>query len=157
MGGRNARRRARTHVEAVEAVEALEDGRRTGTREFSWLPSTTLPPHWHPYRTSGAAAPKRNVFEQGRVANLNGPIDDIHTAVREGPLSEIIRGSTPADPHVLETNAVPYQGLRIERRYLLARGTDGRPVLWRQRRTTPLLGPPTSHLRFDVLREASAE
>ena len=46
MGGRNARRRPRTHVEAVEAVEALEDGRRTGTREFSWLPSTTLPPHW---------------------------------------------------------------------------------------------------------------
>ena len=51
--------------------------------------------------------------------------------------------------------AVPYQGVRLERRYVLARGTDGRPVLWRQRRRVPVLAGPTSHLRFDVMKEAN--
>ena len=46
---------------------------------------------------------------------------------------------------------MPQRGLRIERRYQLGRRTDGLPVLWVQRRTTPLQGPPVSGLLFDVL------
>jgi len=57
---------------------------------------------------------------------------------------------------VLAASAVPNQGLRLERRYALARGTDGSPVLWRQRRRLPLLAGPVSHLRFDLLKEGSA-
>ena len=49
---------------------------------------------------------------------------------------------------------MPNQGLRLQRGYVLARGTDGRAVLWRQRRRLPVLGGPVSHLRFDVLQEA---
>ena len=71
-------------------------------------------------------------------------------------MSDLIR-STPSKGHLLDLHAVPYQGLRLERRYMLARCTDGRPALWRQRRTVPLLAPPASHLRFDVIREAPVE
>jgi hypothetical protein len=58
--------------------------------------------------------------------------------------------------HQIEPAAVPSNGLRLERRWLLGRRTDGAPVLWMQRRRTPLLAPPTSGLRFDVLRELLA-
>ena len=138
----------------VDAVQALADAARSGTREFSWQPSTTLPPSWFPYRTVAAlAGPTRQVFEQGRVADLN----DAQERVRPGPTSELIAATPGSASHWLETDAVPYQGLRLERRYQLARGTDGRPVLWRQRRTVPLLAGPTSHLRFDLLKEAPDE
>ena len=36
---------------------------------------------------------------------------------------------------------------------MLARDTAGRPVLWVERSVRPIEGPPTSHLRFDVLAE----
>lgn len=135
----------------AEASQALQDGRHTGTRDFTWQPTTTLPPHWHPYRPMPLKAPR--FLEQGVVAafGADGRVDP-----RPGPLSDLI-GSTLTKGHRLDLHAVPYQGLRLERRYVLARGTDGRPVLWRQRRTAPLLAPPASHLRFDVLKEAEEE
>jgi hypothetical protein len=37
---------------------------------------------------------------------------------------------------------------------MLARGTDGRPLLWSQRRRLPLLAPPALRLEFDRLGEA---
>jgi hypothetical protein len=134
----------------AEARQALADGRSTGSREFRWLPTSTLPPHWHPYRGVPINAP--TVFEQGLVANFSTGTPK----PRPGPLSDLIR-STPSKGHLLDLHAVPYQGLRLERRYMLARCTDGRPALWRQRRTVPLLAPPASHLRFDVIREAPVE
>lgn len=138
----------------VDAAQALAEVARSGTREFSWQPSTTLPPAWFPYRTvDGGAGRARQVFEQGRVADLNGPEE----RVRPGPTSELVSATAGSDGHWLETDAVPYQGLRLERRYLLARGTDGRPVLWRQRRMVPLLAGPASHLRFDLLKEGAEE
>ena len=42
----------------------------------------------------------------------------------------------------------------LRRRAMLARDTAGRPVLWVERSTAPVSGPPVSHLRFDVLAEA---
>jgi len=48
---------------------------------------------------------------------------------------------------------VPSLGLRLERRYMLARGTDGQPVLWSQRRRLPLLAPPALGVRFDLMQE----
>ena len=57
------------------------------------------------------------------------------------PTSDLIASARRRQgPPARDLHAVPYQGLRLERRYVLARGTDGRPVLWRQRRTVPLLG-----------------
>ena len=75
------------------------------------------------------------------------------TRPRDGPQSELIGAGAG---HELAASAVPNQGMRLERRYTLARGTDGRPVLWRQRRRLPVLGGPVSHLRFDLLKEEPA-
>ncbi|MEO7784359.1 MAG: hypothetical protein ABIR97_07295 [Terracoccus sp.] len=134
---------------SADAGQALLETRRTKTRRFTYQPSTTLPQHWHPYRIESRPAPARRVFVQGLVADLgqNPP------APRPGPISELI-GSGRG--HEIAASAVPNQGMRLERRYALARGTDGRPVLWRQRRRLPLLSGPVSHLRFDLLQEDAA-
>ena len=66
--------------------EALADGERTGSRDFTWLPSTTLPQHWHPYRIEDHD--DRCVFVQGLVADLTRtPV-----GVRRGPRSDLIGG-----------------------------------------------------------------
>jgi hypothetical protein len=147
-------------LDDAASAEALADGRRTGTRAFTWLPATTLPEHWHPYRIEAVpdgASGTRRAFVQGLAATATGP--SAVPGVRRGPRSELI-GGTPDDAfgsgHTLAAHAVPNQGLRLERRYLLARGTDGRPALWRERRRVPLLAGPVSHLRFDVFREEPA-
>ena len=132
---------------SADSSAALEETRRTSTREFTWLPSTTLPEHWHPYRIETRPAPSRRVFVQGLLADLS----QSPPATRAPARSELIGA---AAGHELDATAVPNQGLRLDRRYALARGTDGSPVLWRQRRRVPLLAGPVSHLRFDLLREA---
>jgi len=132
---------------SAESNLALEETRRSGTRDFTWLPSTTLPRFWHPYRIEQRPAPARRVFVQGLVADLRDP----GAPPRDPARSELIGGGAG---HQIDATAVPNQGMRLELRHVLARGTDGSPVLWRQRRRLPLLGPPVSHLRFDLLREA---
>jgi len=133
---------------SADSSAALEETRRTTSRRFTWEPSTTLPEHWHPYRIESRPAPARRMFVQGLVADLS----QSPPAKRAGARSELIGGGAG---HELDASAVPNQGLRLERRYVLARGTDGSPVLWRQRRRLPLLAGPVSHLRFDLLREAA--
>jgi hypothetical protein len=48
---------------------------------------------------------------------------------------------------------VPRDGLKLQRRWTLARGADGRPLLWVQRQRLPLQAPPSSRLRFDHLAD----
>ncbi len=134
---------------SADAGAALLETRRTRTRQFTYEPSTTLPEHWHPYRIETRPAPARRVFVQGLVADLS----QVPPVARNGPQSELIGAGAG---HELAASAVPNQGMRLERRYTLARGTDGRPVLWRQRRRLPVLGGPVSHLRFDLLKEEPA-
>lgn len=122
---------------SADSAAALEETRRAGTRRFTWLASTTLPEHWHPYRIEHGSS---RMFVQGLVAG------------RATAQSELLGAG---NGHVLAASAVPNQGMRLERRYALARATDGKPVLWRQRRRLPLLAGPVSHLRFDLLRESS--
>ena len=55
----------------------------------------------------------------------------------------------------IQPAAIPVEGLRVQRRTLLARSTTGQPVLWTQRRRQVLEAPPTLALRFDVLRHES--
>lgn len=56
--------------------------------------------------------------------------------------------------HTMSATAVPSSGIRLRRRAMLARDTLGRPVLWVERSVVPVAGPPTSHLRWDVMAEA---
>ena len=135
---------------SADATAALRETRRTRSRRFTYEPSTTLPEHWHPYRIETRPAPLGRVFVHALVADLS----QIPPVPRAGARSELIGAGLG---HELAASAVPNQGLRLERRFSLARGTDGRPVLWRQRRRLPLLSGPVSHLRFDLLREDEPE
>ncbi|MFO1415283.1 MAG: hypothetical protein U1F10_15540 [Burkholderiales bacterium] len=139
---------------AADTPDAVRQTLRTGTRRFHYLPSTTLPPHWHPYRieASGHAGGPQRMFVQGLVADLTGAFP----RTRAGPRSSLLGGPSGTGPgrgHELRPDAVGSAGLRLVRRYRLGRGTDGRPVLWIERSRAPLLGGPVSHLRFDVLAE----
>ena len=120
---------------------------------YDYLPSTRLPAYWHPYVIGGVGGRRR--FIQGRLADLTKrppvPMPE--------PVSPLLadRAAPPAGPvHQIEPATVPSTGLRLERRWMLGRRTDGLPVLWMQRRRKPLLGPPTSGLRFDVLDQKPA-
>lgn len=152
-------------LDDVATTEAVRETTRTGTRNFTYKPSTTLPARWHPYERIhagdtdpvGAVGDGRSGgYRQAILADLTGPIPQ----PRPGPRSRLIGG--PSGPgagrgHTIDADALPSTGIRIQRRARLARATDGQPVLWNERRVLPLLGPPTSHLRFDVLTEAPDE
>ncbi|HYU67527.1 MAG TPA: hypothetical protein VEK09_12285 [Jatrophihabitantaceae bacterium] len=122
----------------------------TGKRRYRYVPATTVPHLWHPYISSDTGNVRR--FVQGRLADLSvRPV-----APRPGPTSRLLRdpAAGPEDPaHQIVPAAIPRAGLRIDRRYALGRRVDGQPVLWVQRRRTPLFAPPASELRFDVLEE----
>ena len=136
----------------ANAAAAVTETTRTGTRRFRYLPATTLPPHWHPYRRVEVTERASGDWEQGLVADLTKAVP----VPRPGPLSRMIGGPSGAGAgrgHVLSSSALPSSGVRLIRRARLARDTAGRPVLWVERQTAPLAGPPASHLRFDVLAE----
>jgi hypothetical protein len=106
--------------------------------------------HWHPYVVDEQSGRRR--FVQGRLADLN-----IRPArLMDEPRARVLQDpqSTQAGPqHQIEPATVPNQGLELERRWVLGRSTDAQPVLWIQRRRSPLSAPPSSSLRFDVFEE----
>jgi hypothetical protein len=118
---------------------------------YAYLPSTDVPPYWHPYLVEQVGGRRRLV--QGRLADLSGAA----AVLTPEPASELLRDPAAGGVHPvhqLEPAAVPTDGLTLERRYILGRGTDGAPVLWVQRRRGPLAAPPVQSLRLDVLRRA---
>jgi len=124
--------------------------RATRRKEYAYRPSTGVPAHWHPYVV--ADVDDRRRFVQGRLANL-----DVRPPVLATPpigAFLVDPTATPADPaHQIEPATIPSTGLRLERRYVLGRRTDGQPILWLQRRRLPLLGAPVSNLRYDLMEE----
>lgn len=136
-------------LEDAGSERARRETTRTGTRQFTYRPMTTLPQHWHPYVREPAVG-----WHQAVLADLSNPAG----GARPGPASSLIGGPSaagPGDGHELAQAAVPSSGVRLRRRTLLARDTRGRPVLWVERSAVPVAGPPTSHLRWDVLVESS--
>jgi hypothetical protein len=153
-------------------ADAERETTRTGSRDFRYLPSTTLPQHWHPYQRIraddpsadggppsalvGAGDGRSGSWRQAVLADLTGEIP----IPRPGPISRLIGG--PSGPglgrgHELASDAIPSSGVRIRRRAMLARDSQGRPVLWVERTAGPAVAPPTSHLRFDVLAEDATD
>ena len=129
---------------SADSSAALEETRRTGTREFTWLPSTTLPPHWHPYRIDPGHA-RRRVFVQGLVADLSQAAPEPRAGPRSCSSARPGQGqSCLGGPEPGPTARAPTRARPRHRRH---------PVLWRQRRRVPVLAGPVSHLRFDLLRE----
>jgi hypothetical protein len=114
---------------------------------YDYRPSTDVPPGWHPYVLE---VDGRRRFVQARAADLSGAAP----AFTPEPVSDLLHDpAAPAgrSPHEIEPAALPSEGLRIERRAVLARRTDGMPVLWTQRSRQPLLTPPALDFRWDRL------
>jgi len=138
--------RARAQVEGLGASGA--------SHGFDYAPSSPLPQHWHPYRLEETDAGR--TYVQGLVPDLNDPARLAGQAapLRPGPVSTLI-GGAHGEPfgvgHRLRPTALSNQGLALERRFMLARTTDGTPLLWIERSRHPLNGGPASWLRFDVL------
>ena len=121
-----------------------------GRKSYSYLPSSSVAPYWHPYEIHEIDGRRR--FVQSRMADLRTRPPTLMPA----PVSDLL--ADPAAPpqgpvHQIEPATVPTTGMRLERRYVLGRASDGTPVLWRQRRRLPLIAPPVSGLRFDILEE----
>jgi hypothetical protein len=148
----------------VWAVERIVGGRTTPTPEpvvpspgdgggYEYRPMTPVPKRWHPYVLDDADGPRR--FVQGRAVDLSGPVP----VPADPPVSDLLydpAGGGQHPVHQLNPSAIPQDGLRIERRAMLARAVDGSPVLWTQRRRAPMLTPPTLALRFDTLQPVAA-
>jgi hypothetical protein len=155
---------------SADTSAAIAETTRTGTRDFRYLPSTTLPNGWHPYErvrsgdptSTGAAGNAANSpgagdgrsggWRQGVLADLTGP----YPRQRPGPVSRLIGGPSRGGlgrGHELAVDAIPSNGVMLRRRAMLCRDSGGRPVLWVERSSAPVAGPPTSHLRFDVFAE----
>jgi len=131
--------------------EAVRETAHTGTRAFRYLPATTLPAHWHPYRRAAGGGLSGD-WQQGLVADLSAALPRL----RPGPVSRLIGGPSGAGfgrGHEIAAEAIASSGIALRRRARLARDTEGRPVLWVERSRAPLAGPPVSHLRFDVMAE----
>jgi hypothetical protein len=117
---------------------------------FTYLPTSDVPPRWHPYLVGQVNGRRR--FVQARAADLTGPTAILAPEPESDLLytDPVTRSGTPV--HQIEPAAVPIDGLVLERRAVLGRRTDGNPVLWTQRRRRPLLTPPGLRLRFDTLQ-----
>ena len=117
---------------------------------YGYRPSTGMPRFWHPYEIHEINSRRRYV--QARLADLNTR----PPSLMDAPTTPLLLdpAATASDPvHQIEPATVPTTGLRLDRRFVLGRATTGAPVLWLQRRRLPLLAPPVSNLRFDVVEE----
>ena len=122
----------------------------SGRPEYIYHPSAPVFPHWHPYQIQQIAGRRR--FVQGRLADLNQspPI------LTPEPIAKVLYdpGAVEDEPvHQIEPSTVPVSGIRLERRWILGRRTDGLPALWMQRQRLPLRTPPALKLRFDIFEE----
>jgi hypothetical protein len=115
-------------------------------------PSTALRRFWHPYvavdATDGTGSPvegRHRRLTQARLADLRAATPVLMPA----PVSPLLRGRDPEQPHQIEASAIGELGVRIESRYVLARGTDGHPHLWKRRRRVPRPFSPPYTLQFD--------
>jgi hypothetical protein len=126
----------------------------SGRPGFAYRASTRVPAHWHPYVIEEISGRRR--FVQGRAADLSGSTAVLLPAAESDLLVDPASGGVHP-VHQVEPAAIPPNGVQLERRAILARRTDGSPVLWTQRQRLPLLTPPALPLRFDVLEPIPPE
>ncbi len=118
---------------------------------YAYQSAAAVPPHWHPYVVEGVGGRRRLVL--GRLADLSGATA-VLTPAPATPLLVDPQAGGVHPTHQIEPAAVPSDGLTLERRPVLGRGTDGRPTLWIQRRRAPLAGPPILTMRVDTFMPA---
>jgi hypothetical protein len=111
---------------------------------------TTVPASWVPLvpvQRTGNLWPQI-ALRRGRIAHARGD----ETAPTD-PRSVLLHAD---EPFILEEEEVPHGGVRVTRRYQMARDSDGGVHVWVGRRKAPASGPMRrTPLRFDRLRESA--
>jgi hypothetical protein len=132
---------------SVATPRGVEVGDRVGgTPPMRYQRLAPSPGPWHPYPAEdedplgppGPPGPRR--FRQGRlrVASRAGPVD----GALPDPSSRFLAVRRSGRLPEIDPAAVPAVGLRLERRWVLARSRDGLPVVWQQRRRVVPRTPP---------------
>lgn len=110
-----------------------------------YQPISAVPAHWTPYtrEPQHPAAGGPVMFRQGRLVEYDETGDPTR---RPPPTAELLAA---VGVHEIAPWRLPPTGIRLERRRMLARATDGSPRTWVQRRRVPLLELAGSGLMFD--------
>lgn len=132
----------------IAAGAGIEVGDKlAGTPPLRYRLTAPSPGPWHPYPALDPTQGGPRRFRQGRLrVEKNGRPrngDLPHTSSRF--LASLRGGRMPE----IDPAAVPAAGLRLERRWVLARSRDGLPVVWQQRRRIDPLAAPAYALSHD--------
>jgi hypothetical protein len=111
-----------------------------GPLRHRYRPIDGLREHWVPYQLSGT---NRQVV-QGRLSDLNQRPPRWLSA----PTGSLNDSGTTL--HRLDQGVLIGRGHHIHRRWVMARGVDGRPYFWVERLARPLTNVSPNPLRFDV-------
>lgn len=122
----------------------------THRQTFSYRPNRPVPAGWHPYVLDSADGIAVQRFIQARLADLNGPEPELTPQPSASLLRDPAADAEGRHPHEIVAAVIPVRGLELTRRSLLARRTDGKPVLWRERRAAPRPGWVSTELAFDM-------
>ena len=117
----------------LAASRGVEAGDRiVGTPPLRFRLTAPSPGPWHPYVAVDPAEDGPRRFRQGRLrVEKNGRLQDGSLPHRSSRFLATRRDGLLPE---IDPAAVPAGGLRLERRWVLARGRDGLPVVWQQRR-----------------------
>jgi hypothetical protein len=111
--------------------------------------ATDHPEHWYPLVPTPMPG---EPLTSGQVILQLGRLIDADPGDMPPPIGRLLTEQTPLLVHEEE---VPAAGAVVERRYELARWTDGSTYLWSGRRKRTGSRPSSSGLRFDYLDELS--
>ncbi|NNC02839.1 hypothetical protein HJC10_08225 [Corallococcus exiguus] len=152
IDGQDVMQKTEPSITTPRLNEGMPSADRTKPREYAYVPSDGVAPYWHPYELEEVAGARRFVLHGFADLSRATPVPMPY------PQAEVLLAGTPAarELHRVDPATVPANGLTIERRWMLARDTCGRPVLWLQRQRKPRLSPPGRTVRFDVLEELRA-
>lgn len=136
-----------SRTDAISASSPSRQSVASEHKEYDYRPSTSVFPHWHPYEIDDTG--EKRLLGQGRLADLSTS----PPRLTDEPKAKLLT-KPDQSVHKIIPSALRSLGLRVERCYVLGRCTDGSPVLWIQRRRSPLISPPALRLRFDVLEDS---
>lgn len=129
-----------TRVDRVEqsARARVAEAPPSGSGALRYRLGTDVPPHWIPLVPATDHLLRRAALPRFTPQGVE----------RTPPLGRVLE---PGRELVLQDEEVPREGVRIERRYRLARSASGRPTLWMARRKGPGQGGTSSGLAFDAV------
>jgi hypothetical protein len=120
-------------------------------RDATWRyrASVSTPPHWIPL------VPVRITPDAPDIMLRRGRLQawDLLERRLVGPKGELLE---PHHPVTFREEEIPRSGLRVERRWQLARWHDGRLYRWQQRQAVPGHGERSSGLGWDLIDSQTA-